>query len=107
MDSKNADSQNIQANLLRLLVAKTLQKYGVTTERPSLSEQERKLLKETIYSLKDRTEYLVTHLQKKITENDPPVSPSQQAANQLQVSQPQASTNQLNEIKFRKRNRRK
>ena len=35
MDSKNADIQNAQADLLRLLVAKTLQKYGVTTERPS------------------------------------------------------------------------
>ncbi|MGG5253676.1 hypothetical protein ACQYAD_09290 [Neobacillus sp. SM06] len=102
MDSKNADIQNAQANLLRLLVAKTLQKYGVTTERPSLSEQERKLLNESIHSLKDRAEYLVNHLQKKITENDPPVSPSPLAGNQSQ-----ASSNQWNEIKFRKRNRRK
>ena len=104
MNSNDKDNQNVQADLIRLLVAKTLQKYGVTAVRPDLTEQERNHLKETIHSLKDRTAYLVNHLQRKITENEPPVFSSQETGERLQTSQPHPHGNK---IKFRKRDQRK
>lgn len=106
MDTNHEKFQGIQTDIMRLLVSKTLQKYGADSKRKPLSEQERRQLKETIHSLKEQTESLLENLQKQVSENDPAVMNSATGA---KAAQPPLGLNrrQMPDIQFRKRNRKK
>lgn len=105
MENNSENIQNIQADIMKLLVGKTLQKYGANTKKRTLSESERNQLQQTIQSLKTQTEHLLNNLQKKVTENDPTVqhstsSPQQKVRGNQENQQPK-----LDRFKSRKRNR--
>ncbi|RHW37964.1 hypothetical protein D1B31_14350 [Neobacillus notoginsengisoli] len=68
MEFEKFESSNVQSDLIRLLVSKTLQKYGV--KKKSVSANEKQRLRQLVSKLQEDTESFLENTSKAHTESD-------------------------------------